>query len=458
MGYKQGRAAELPKGSDGPHDPTAFHVFVPAFKDTGVVIVPYIDVGDGSGLGAGALMVYTPEALTAGDVIPDSVLATAATMDKNDPLPAGWSWWPALYAGRSAPVDKVAALQSDGYLAYLAASSLKSAYYLEDGAYSDKITRSLRDVSFGDGDFVGDEDEDQDEQDEDETDTCCAISEDWFSSYTTDHGTITILTGGPERYSATEDSAMEDNIRDHIGDDLDDGEFTTNYHTYAPNRAVETVHTAGQNLEVVTPIADMVSTFCPLFEMYIGFAGAVTRANNRHRPSLLLFPSSSFHDDGDLREEVRGKLGETEDFNLGTFDGFTKLVVPAPDMDLFGEPPEEIWYGVLAPYIQHFDERNVSHKVLHRSLTSFDGTLTDEPNTHQTIIWMAGDGVPRKEVMDAALAAMLRPEHPYFAGYTETDSVSRILPGVRLRLVEDGFLKVTVPWYTGTQPIEVSTR
>jgi hypothetical protein len=272
------------------------------------------------------------------------------------------------------------------------------------------------------------------------------------------YAAIEDLVGGPGHYAAIEDSAMDDNISNHNGDDLDDGEFTANYHTYAPNRAVETVHTAGQNLEVVTPIADMVSTFCPLFEMYIGFAGAIARTNNRDRPSLLLFPSSSFHDDGDLREEVRSKLGETGDFNLGTSDGFTKLVVPAPDMNLFGEYPEEIWYATLAPHIQYFANRNVSHKVLHRSLTSFDGTLTDEPNTHQTIIWPTGDEVPRKEVMDAALAAMLRPEHPYFAGYTETNSVSRILTGVRLRLAEDDFVKVTVPWYTGTQPIEVRTR
>jgi hypothetical protein len=60
--------------------------------------------------------------------------------------------------------------------------------------------------------------------------------------------------------------------------------------------------------------------------------------------------------------------------------------------------------------------------------------------------------------MEAAFAAMLRPEHPYFAGYAEPLVAFGLLTGVRLRLRHlDGLSQMsTVPWYASEQPILVS--
>jgi hypothetical protein len=449
-GYRQERPAELPKGSDGPLADDAFHVFVPAFRDTGTVIAPYLDVGDGSGLGAGGLMVYAPEALAAGDIIPESVMSSALTMDDKDPLPAGWRWWPALYAGRSSPIDKVASLQSDGYLAYLVASSLKGAYYLRDGSYSDNASGLSRtNISYGDG--YRNDDDDDDDEDSEETDTQCVISEDWFYSYGTEYSTITVITGRAGHYYASQDEAMDSNIEYQTGNDVDDGEFTTNNHTFTPNENVVPVHTGTTELDLVEPMARMVSTFCPLFELYIGTAGARTARDNTHRPSLLLLPPSSFDAAGNMVQKAMDELLVSNAENLNKAEIFTKIVVKAAYEDLFGEYPEEIWYGALAPHIEHFNERDVATKVLSR---------LDEPNTHQSVIWLTdAEKTPSDSVMEAALASMLRPQHPYFAGYTEPLVASGLLTGVRLRHMEHSATMATmatVPWYTSEEPILVS--
>jgi hypothetical protein len=443
-GYRQDRAAELPKGSDGPLSADAFHVFVPAFRDTGTVIAPYLDVGDGSGLGAGGIMVYTPAALAAGDIIPESVTSTSATMDNKDPLPEGWRWWPALYAGRSSPIDKVASLQSDGYLAHLSASSLKGAYYLRDDSYSDNATGTPL-VSYGDGYRNDDDDEDEDSE---ETDTRCVISEDWFYSYGTDYSTVTVITGTPGHYYVSQGEAMDSNIECQTGNHVDDGAFTTNTNTYTHSENVVLVNTDTAEIDLVEPMAKMVSTFCPLFELYIGTAGARQSRGNTYRPSLLLLPRSSFDAAGSMTLKAADELHVSNAENLNNNEIFTKIVVRANDAGLFGEHPEEIWYCALAPYTQHFNERDVTTKVLSRG---------DEPNTHQSVIWLIdAEKTPSENVMEVALVAMLRPEHPYFAGYTETPVVSGVLSGVRLRHIEHNDTMTTIPWYTAEQPILVS--
>jgi hypothetical protein len=367
-------------------------------------------------------------------------------MDKDDPLPEGWRWWPALYAGRSTPVDKVASLQSDGYLAYLSASSLKGAYYLREGSYSDNSTGTYN-VSYGDG-YRNDDAEDDDQDEQDETDTQCVISDDWFCSYSTDHSTITVITGGSGHYYVSDDQAMDSNICHQNGTDVDDGDFTAHCYTYTPGESVVTVHTSTTELDLVEPMAKMVSTFCPLFELYIGTAGARLSSANAHRPSLLLLPPSSFDAAGNMTQKAMDELDVSNAENLNKAEIFTKIVVRAADVDLFGEYPEETWYGALAPYIQHFNERDVAKKVLSR---------LDEPNTHQSVIWLTdADKVPSDDVMETALVAMLRPEHPYFAGYSEVPVVSGHLSGVRLRRMGHSATMTTIPWYVQEQPILVS--